>query len=98
MALEALEIAERKRGGLEALARGRVDFLASDGAVKPFDLEVETPLMLEGIRVVPDNLRKGPKTPQEATALLGEYIEAGGFEEPEFDGRCFLFRPRSFGN
>lgn len=98
LGLEALELEEKRRGGLEAFVRGRVDFLASDGRVEPFDLEVETPLMLEGVRVVPANLRLGPKSPQEATALLGRLIDAGGFEEPEFDGDCFLFRPRGYGN
>lgn len=98
LGLETLELEEQKRGGLVALVRGRVDFLASDGRVEPFELEVETPLMLEGVRVVPANLRLGPKSPQEATALLGQLIDADGFEEPEFDGRCFLFRPRGYGN
>ena len=91
--LEMLELAARKRGGFEVQLCGRVDFVAGDGSVKPFPIEVEAPLALEGIRIVPGSLRRGPKTAQAAAELLGQFLDAKGFLEPEWDGACFLFRP-----
>jgi hypothetical protein len=94
LAVESLELAARKRGGFELFLRGCVDFLANDGAIEPFPIEIETPLALEDVRIVPANLRRGPRTASEAAALLGKYLEPADFLEPEWDGFCYQFRPK----